>query len=273
MTENIPHLADGGGLGIMAGIMPAASSRLLRGSQGVPSRELPVPHAVLCALFDHLPDVVFFIKDRTGRYLAANRTLAERCGAGSPENLCGSTVAACFPPKLAARYAAQDEQVLRTGRPVIDRLELHWQRRGREGWCLTTKLPLRDDAGHITGLIGVSRDLRAPGDKDGIPASLTAALDWLEEHFSERITPPVLARKAALSPAKFARLIKRIFQLTPLQLITQTRLSAAARMLTESGCSVAEIAIECGFYDHSAFARAFRSATGVTPTEFRAAGG
>ncbi len=228
-----------------------------------------IPAAELRHLFNHLPDVVFFVKDRAGRYLAANRTLAERCGVSDPARLCGQRVSSLFPEKLAARYAAQDEQVIRTGRPVLDRLELHWQRRGREGWCLTTKFPLRDADGEITGLIGISRDLRPPGDKDGIPPALTGALDFLEKHFSDPLSPAKLANLAGLSPVRFARLIKRIFRLTPGQLISQTRLAAAAQMLTETKRTVAEIGIECGFYDHSAFTRAFRSATGFTPTEFR----
>ena len=68
---------------------------------------------------------------------------------------------------------------------------------------------------------------------------------------------------------RFARLIKRIFRLTPNQLIMQTRIAAAARLLTESDRSVSDIAYECGFYDHSAMTRAFRSATRLTPTQFR----
>jgi AraC-like DNA-binding protein len=39
--------------------------------------------------------------------------------------------------------------------------------------------------------------------------------------------------------------------------------------LEDSQKSVAEIAHACGFYDHSAFTRAFRAATGMTPTQFR----
>src|SRR4029453_17722434 len=69
-----------------------------------------------------------------------------------------------FPSELAERYAAQDERVLRTGRPIVDLLELHWYARRRPGWCLTTKLPLCNDAGRIIGLVGISRDLRAPDD-------------------------------------------------------------------------------------------------------------
>lgn len=249
---------------VKSGTSPS-SSPALRTPDGLRAEDLR-------RLFDHLPDVVFFIKDRAGRYLAANRALAERCGVSDPAILCGRPVGAVFPEKLAARYAAQDEAVLRTGRAIMDRLELHWHRRGREGWCLTTKLPLRNGAGEVTGLVGISRDLRAPGDKEGIPGSLTGALEYLEENFGEPLTPALLAARAGLSSVRFARLIKRIFRLTPGQMITQTRLAAAARMLSETRLTVAEIAVECGFYDHSAFTRAFRSATGVTPTRFRSGG-
>lgn len=224
-------------------------------------------------LFDHVPDAVFFVKDAQGRYQAVNQTLVERCGLRAKRELLGRHVREVFPREMAERYAAQDESVLRTGRPIIDRLELHWYPRRRPGWCLTTKLPLRDAAGKTVGLAGISRDLRAPGDAEIIPPSLAGVLDHLERHFDEPVSPSALARKAGLPPVRFARLIKRIFRLTPGQLITQTRLAAASRLLQETSRPVAEIAHACGFYDHSAFTRAFRSATGVTPSEFRAQGG
>ncbi|MEO7319261.1 MAG: helix-turn-helix transcriptional regulator, partial [Chthoniobacteraceae bacterium] len=78
------------------------------------------------------------------------------------------------------------------------------------------------------------------------------------------------ARLARLPAARFARIIKRIFGLTPIQLIAKMRLAAASRLLRETHRSIAEIAHECGFYDHSAFTRAFRAVTSVTPTQFRA---
>jgi PAS domain S-box-containing protein len=230
----------------------------------------PVGTNAMADLFDHVPDIVFFVKDRAGRYLAVNRALAERCGVEERQALLGRTVRDLFPAALAARYAAQDEAVLRTGRSILDHLELHWYERGREGWCLTTKLPMRDAQGKIVGLIGISRDLRTPGERDNIPAGLVGALEHLEENYSETITPAILARKAGLPTTRFARLIKRIFRLTPSQLITQTRLAAASRLLRETDEAVAAVAVACGFYDHSAFTRAFRSATGMTPTAFRA---
>jgi PAS domain S-box-containing protein len=153
-------------------------------------------------LFDHVPDLVFFVKDRAGRYRAVNQTLADRCGARERRALIGRHVSDVFPPALAARYAAQDESVLRTGRAILDRLELHWYARGREGWCLTTKLPVRDSRGNVVGLIGISRDLRAPGDRDAIPPGLVGAMEHLEASYDGTITPPILAQKAGLSSRK-----------------------------------------------------------------------
>jgi len=233
---------------------------------------LPAPSAELAIieqLFDHVPETAFFLKDVHGRYVAVNQSLVERCGLQEKRQLLGRHVREIFPADLAALYAAQDQTVLRTGRAVIDHLELHWYARRRPGWCLTTKLPMRNDAGGIVGIVGISRDLRAPGDRETIPASLASTLEYLETHCDEPLSPSSLARRAGLPPVRFARLTKRIFRLTPNQLIIQTRLATAASLLTETKRPVAEIAYACGFYDHSALTRAFRSATNLTPSQFR----
>jgi PAS domain S-box-containing protein len=220
-------------------------------------------------LFEHVPHTAFYVKDRAGRYAVVNRSLAERCGAKSTDLLIGRHVREIFPGELAKRYSAQDETVMRTGQGIVDRLELHWYPHRRAGWCLTSKLPIRDSEGRVCGLIGISRDLVGASGTDRIPPGLSAALDWLEASYGENISTADLAERAGLSSTRLARLTKRIFQLTPNQLISQSRLAAASRLLTETGAPVAEVAISCGFYDHSAFTRAFRAATGLTPRQFR----
>ena len=220
-------------------------------------------------LFDHVPDTAFFVKDIRGRYLAVNHSLVERCGLQEKRQLIGLHVRDIFPKELAEMYASQDQTVLSTGRPITDHLELHWYARRLPGWCLTTKLPMRNAREEVIGLAGISRDLRAPGDSGSIPRKLASTLEYLESHFQDSVSPGSLARLAGLPPVRFARLVKRIFRLTPNQLITQTRLAAAAQLLVETDRSVAEVACACGFYDHSALTRAFRSATQLTPSEFR----
>jgi PAS domain S-box-containing protein len=220
-------------------------------------------------LFEHMVDTAFFIKDRDGCYLVVNQSLVERVGCREKRQLIGRHVRELFPADLATCFATQDEQVLQTGQPIIDKLERHLYRQRRPGWCLTTKLPLRDAAGQIVGLVGVSRDVHAPGEAGQIMVKLTAAMDFLERKYPESVTPALLARQAGLSPVRFARLIRRIYGLTPRQLITQMRIESASRLLQGTRLPVSEIALSCGFYDQSAFTRAFKATTGFTPTQFR----
>lgn len=225
--------------------------------------------ALVEQLLDHVPEIAFFIKEREGRYAAVNQSLVERCGLRERSQLLGRQVGQIFPRELAEAYAAQDERVMRTREALVDHLELHWYARRKPGWCLTTKLPLPGPQGQVVGLMGISRDLPGPGDRESIPDSLARAVAYLEGNFMEALSPATLARQASLPPVRFARLIKRIYGVTPKQLILQTRLNAAAQQLAETDRPVCDVAQECGFYDHSAFTRAFRSVTELTPTQFR----
>ena len=237
-----------------------------------PDGSLTVDARLLEQLFDQTPDIAFFIKDASGRYKVVNHSLVERNGLRDKTQLIGRRPCDLFPGDLGRLPTAQDAAVLRSGRPILDHLELHWQTPNRPCWCLTTKLPLRDREGRITGLIGLSRDVRAPVNIDDIPVALSKALHVLEKDYAEPLSPSTLARHGGLTASRFARLVKRIFGVTPSQLITKTRLAAASRLLRETDQSIADIALDCGFFDHSAFTRAFRQATSMTPTQFRAGG-
>ena len=220
-------------------------------------------------LFDRSPDVAFFVKDVAGRYIAVNESLVARHGLKNRSQVIGKCPRNICPGDLGRIPTEQDEKVLRTGRPLLDHLELHWHRPNTPVWCLTTKLPILDATGVVVGLIGFSRDLRVPVEPHEIPNDFAEALVEFEQSLSPEATPAWLARRARLSPQRLARLTKRLFGLTPSQFITKTRIAAASRLLLDSAQSVAQVAHACGFYDHSAFTRAFRSATGMTPTEFR----
>ena len=232
---------------------------------------LAVEPQVLAELFDHAPDLAFFVKDGAGRYVAVNASLIKRHGYNHKSQVLGRRPCDICPGDFGRLPAEQDAHVLRTGKPLIDHLEQQWYLPRKPVWCLTTKLPLRDAAGKVVGLIGISRDVRAPVDPQNIPVELAATLERFENNLAESVTPSILAQQAKLTPGKFARLIHRLFDLTPSQFLTQTRLTAAARMLRETGLGVSEIAHQCGFYDHSAFSRAFHSAMGVTPSAYREA--
>lgn len=231
---------------------------------------LGLDHAVTEALFDALPDVVFFIKDAVGRYVRVNQTLAARCASGDKTKLIGKRPEEVFPAPLAASYARQDEEVLRTGKPVEHQLELHIYPGRKAGWCLTTKLALRDTSGRITGVTGISRDLNAPGDKASGFAELATALRHMRKNFTESLRIEDIATKAGLSVYQFEQRVQKLFQMSPLQLLHKLRLDEATRLLRESDLPLGEIALQTGWCDQSAFTRHFSRYAGMAPGKFRA---
>ena len=225
--------------------------------------------AAMAELMDRLPDVVFFAKDAEGRYVAANETLLRRLGAARAETVLGRTALDLFPAPLGRRYLDQDLAVIRTCRPLEDLLELHLYPDRSEGWCLTAKLPVRDAAGAVVGLVGTSRDVHAPASGHESLADLAGAVRRIHSSFGEQLKVEELAALAHLSAYQFARRIKALFGITPAQLIIKTRLDAARRLLSESADAVAAIALTCGYCDQSAFTRQFKAAVGLTPVEYR----
>jgi AraC-like DNA-binding protein len=224
----------------------------------------------LTELFDALPDVVFFIKDREGRYRHANRTLLTRLGIRTLRSLAGKTAADVFPAPLGERYFLQDLEVLRTGRGIRNELEWHLFPNFAHGWCLTQKLPMEID-GRVAGLAGISRDL--PDRGTGAMGRLQSALDHADRHLDEPLRVSAMAARAGLSVAQFERHVHRLFELTPRQWLLSRRIERAMS-LVGSGSSVSQIAQACGFSDHSAFTRAFRRHVGVAPRDYmRVAGG
>ncbi len=115
---------------------------------------------LLFTLIDNMPDFIY-VKDAEARFLIANRTLVRLVGAAGPADLLGKSDADFFSPDLAERYIADDLAVIRSGQPLIGREEPALTPSGARGWQITTKAPLRDEAGQVIGLVGIGRDITA----------------------------------------------------------------------------------------------------------------
>ena len=124
-------------------------------------RELARQLQLLRTVIDAIPDSIY-IKDREGRFLlhnAANRRLL-KLSAGDDGT--GRTVHDFATTQAHAEaYTADDQALLQTGQPVINREERFTQADGSTGWFLTTKVPALNEHGEITSIVGVSRDITA----------------------------------------------------------------------------------------------------------------
>jgi AraC-like DNA-binding protein len=224
--------------------------------------------ALIEAVFDAMPDIVFFIKDTEARYALANTTLALRCGLKDKRALLGKTAEQVFPVRFGRIYTAQDKFVLAQGSKIIDQLELHLYPGRHPGWCLTCKVPLRDPRGQVVGIAGISRDLQAPEGTHPAYSRLAAAVQHIQENYAQPLQLAQLARIANMSIAQIERYFHKIFHLTPRQVLLKARLDAASLLLAGS-TSITEVATLCGYNDHSAFTRQFKATVGTTPSEYR----
>jgi PAS domain S-box-containing protein len=116
---------------------------------------------LLRTLLNNAPDHIYF-KDAQSRFLKCSKAQALQFGATSPEELVGKTDRDFFSEEHA-RPACEDEQeILRTGQPIIGKVEKEIWKDGRgESWKLSTKMPLRNNAGDIIGTFGISKDITA----------------------------------------------------------------------------------------------------------------
>lgn len=229
--------------------------------------ELPA----LESLFDALSDVAFFIKDRDGRYVSVNTTLVRRCGLRSKRELIGKTALEVHPQHLAHTYMQQDRSVIESGAALCKHLELHLYPTRSRGWCLTHKVPLRDERGAIIGLAGTSQDLGLADELHPVYRKIAAIAQHIRENYHSNISMDELARQAGLSLSRVERLFQRVFHYSPRQLLLQSRLAGAMAMIeSDSGQSIADIAYACGYTDHSAFSRQFKAHAGMSPVQYRA---
>ena len=110
---------------------------------------------LLRTLIDNLPDFIY-AKDTNNRFLLANEALARRMGAASSNELLGKSDSDFYPPDIAAKYAREEQQIMQSGQPVIDREEATVDATtGQVLWHTTTEIPLRGQDGSVKGLLGI----------------------------------------------------------------------------------------------------------------------
>lgn len=240
----------------MAAISPQAFLRRVRGAE-------------LARLFDLLPDMSFFIKDRQGRFMALNRRGCDYCGVKHEKDAIGKTDADFFPRSRAAEYHADDETVMRTGNAIVNRVESAPEAEGSPRLVMSSKIPLRDLEGNIIGIAGFSRELDQVRSRSSEEARFAKVIEHMHRQPDAALSSAAMARMCGLSQSQFDRSFRLVFGSSARQYLLRVRVEAACRRLAETEETVAALAVELGFYDHAHFTRCFRRAMGLTPAQYR----
>jgi PAS domain S-box-containing protein len=172
-VSGVPRLKDGRVVGSMA-VFTDVSDRVQAETALAEERNL------LHTLIDNVPDFIF-VKDVESRFAMNNRAHLHILGAANQEEVAGKTDFDIFPTTLAEQYHADEQAIIQSGQSLVGQREPYQDRAGEQRWLSTTKVPVRDSRGEITGLVGVSRDIteqvRAEQERERFTNQLRTAAD------------------------------------------------------------------------------------------------
>ena len=115
---------------------------------------------LLKRLMEHIPLSVFF-KDAESRFISVNEICASKFGLNSASEAIGKTDFDFFDHEHADQAYADEQQIMKTLEPIIDKeeREVFVDGETRIRWSTTSKFPLMDDEGKLLGTFGVSKDI------------------------------------------------------------------------------------------------------------------
>jgi PAS domain S-box-containing protein len=225
--------------------------------------------AQLKQLFEYLPGLYFVAKNHDGRVMMANNVAARLCGFDDETDMLGKTDYDIFSRDRADAYVKDDQHVLQTGESIIDRVEMAPDPNNSINWFVTTKIPLYSHEDEVVGLACIARDMTDAYKTLRPYMEMNEVLEYVREIYAQCLKLDDLAKVACLSPSQFERRFKQLFDITPAKHILNVRIRAACNLLSSTNDTIASIALETGFYDHSHFARGFKKVMGISAGEYR----
>lgn len=227
------------------------------------------PALLFQRLFDHIPGVYFFAKNRDGRLMFANSGLLQRYQMADDSDFIGRTDFDLNPDAMAQAYVEDDRRLIAGLATQIERIELWWDRQGMPDWFLVTKLPLYDTRHRVQGVMGI---LRRPDEAERrLPVFQTVAraVELMRRGYASSLSIADVARDCGQSVRQLQRRFQSAFGVSPQEFLVRTRVLAASRLLEETTLTIAEIAQRCGFVDASGFTQHFRRRVHMTPRAYR----
>lgn len=222
----------------------------------------------IAALLDTLPDVAFVMKDRAHRIMAINSRNVSIAGFASEAAALGKTSYDYLPAELADIYTRHENQVLKARAPALNIIAPACDMADK--LLVNSLAPLFDRRGKAAGTVAVYRYVAADkGDPDWYGRFQKVAR-YINTHFGKHISIDSLLPVAGCSRSRFGTLFARFFKMPPSEYILRTRINAAREKLENTDELITDIAVECGFCDHSHFIKAFHRLRGVTPRRYRA---
>lgn len=223
----------------------------------------------LSTIFDDLVGFTFFVKDIELRYVAFNKRLLTIFGVDDGTEILGNKDEDFMPDHIVNTIREDDHEILKTGKSILNRVELVPTGNGFVDWSTTNKKPLYNTQGKICGIIGVTRPFSQSNASLQQSDELGSALKLMHESFHENIAITSLATTANLSLSSFQRKFKACFGMSPKEYMRHLKVQEACHKIVQTTQSFAEISYDCGFADQSHFSREFTRIMKEPPSSYR----
>jgi len=220
-------------------------------------------------VLERIPGAMFMVKDLDSRYIYMSTLLREAIHQKSPEDVIGKTDFDLFPKIIAESFRQNDLLVFHHGKPLVNEVHLTCFFSQSPLWSFSSKYPVHGRSGEVIGLVTLNEPYDHVMGKHAELNRLIPAIDHVTRHYSEPITIGDLSGLCNLSESHFMRVFKQRLNMTAYAFVEQVRMLQAMESLKQSDASITQVALDCGFYDHSAFAKRFKKFTGTTPLRFR----
>lgn len=218
-------------------------------------------------LLDLVPDVAFFMKDRAGRFVLQNQRACEYCQVNHERETIGKTDYDFFPNDRAALYVQGDQQVMRSGKPILNAIAPAPE--ASDKMIVYSKVPVYDKQRRVIGVAGMHRIVDGLRDTPAWYGRFSKVIDHIHKHYAEELELAGLARQACVSQSQLERRFRRLLGTSPGEYVLRVRVSASRTLLETTDRTLADIALAVGFYDHSHFTRTFRRMMSCSPKAYR----
>jgi methyl-accepting chemotaxis protein len=110
------------------------------------------------ALMNSIPEYIYF-KDLDSKFLKNSKSHSILFGFPDPKDIAGKSDLDFFSDEHARPALEAEQNIIKTGKPIIDLVEKEVKKDGSVSWVSTTKMPLINHQGNIVGTFGISKDI------------------------------------------------------------------------------------------------------------------
>ncbi len=216
-------------------------------------------------VFDGLPGIYFFAKNKRGETLFCSPNLPTNHGLASIEEMLGKTDNDLTPGPLAVKYLSDDDEIYRTGKALPPTIEICMDHVGLPAWYRTCKYPIKDRAGRVIGIMGTFHEVISPHPDRLETESVSRATKLLEANLTTFPSAEMLSAAVGMNVRSLQRNFHKFFRMSPRIYWMKLRIRKACELISSQKLTLAQISMELGFFDQSNFTKHFRSHAGMTP--------